>query len=264
MTANYSTGSVSARFSAAARTYDAAAGVQHAAAELLMELLEKEVPDPERALEIGCGTGILTAMLAERFPQAQIHGTDVAEGLLEVARAQFAEYPRVSFENADARDLAVPRPFPLAVSSSSLHWMQPLEEVFASIRRATATGGRLAFLMMIEGTLASLRESRARVAPRKPAPGKLPDAGQALECVRECGFEILTERIRDLPMHYASARDFLRTVHDVGVTAGYATAGACLNRGELAALISDYQTNNAENGGVRATYRALLVLARKV
>jgi len=51
----------------------------------LLELLE-HVGAPGRILEVGCGEGHVTALLARRFPGAHILGTDVSERILDVAR----------------------------------------------------------------------------------------------------------------------------------------------------------------------------------
>lgn len=46
--------------------------------------------DPKRILEVGCGTGKNLALLAKRFPKAQITGVDVSSDMLSVARRKLA------------------------------------------------------------------------------------------------------------------------------------------------------------------------------
>src|SRR5882757_5848992 len=57
-------------------------------------------------LDLGCGTGEITARFAERFPQASFVGVDLEEPHLERARARCAAFgSRVRFEVADAMAL---------------------------------------------------------------------------------------------------------------------------------------------------------------
>src|SRR5213595_3085870 len=54
-------------------------------------------------LDVGCGTGEITARLAEKYPQATFVGIDLEEPHLERARMRCAEFgSRVRFERGDA------------------------------------------------------------------------------------------------------------------------------------------------------------------
>ena len=59
----------------------------------------------DRALDFGCGVGRLTRALGTRFGHAL--GLDVAEGMVERARALNADVPACEFLVNDARDLAL-------------------------------------------------------------------------------------------------------------------------------------------------------------
>src|SRR5216684_6414289 len=56
-------------------------------------------PPPRSVLDVGCGTGEITARLGELFPQASLTGIDLEESHLERARHR---YPRARFEKGDA------------------------------------------------------------------------------------------------------------------------------------------------------------------
>ena len=89
------------RFSRAAGTYDAHAEVQKdLAARLFRELPEdsgvERSEGVRRILEIGCGTGRFTALLAGRYPEARIIALDFAEGMVHLARKRLADKGNVS------------------------------------------------------------------------------------------------------------------------------------------------------------------------
>ncbi len=62
---------------------------------------------PERALDIGTGTGVAALFLAREFPNASIRGVDVSEEMIQQAKAKVGLDPdgRVAFRVADASRL---------------------------------------------------------------------------------------------------------------------------------------------------------------
>src|SRR2546423_478698 len=81
----------------------------------LVDLLD---PKPgERILDLGCGTGHLTAKIAESG--ATVVGLDHSAEMLNQARAA---YPGLEFVRGDARDFAFSEPFDAVFSNAVLHW----------------------------------------------------------------------------------------------------------------------------------------------
>jgi SAM-dependent methyltransferase len=64
-------------------------------------------PAPERALEVGTGTGAGALLLAREFPQARVRGVDISEEMIRAATGKVGLDPegRVAFRVADAADL---------------------------------------------------------------------------------------------------------------------------------------------------------------
>jgi ubiquinone/menaquinone biosynthesis C-methylase UbiE len=63
--------------------------------------------EPERVLDIGCGTGAGTLFLAREFPRASVRGIDLSEEMIREARSKVGLDPegRIAFKVADAADL---------------------------------------------------------------------------------------------------------------------------------------------------------------
>jgi len=251
---------VSARFSAAATTYDDSAQIQRLVADRLVTgFLANIAAQPARILEIGCGTGICTGMLAHRFPRARIEAVDIAAPLVEIARRRFAANAAVRCRVANALSMASAETFPLIISSSALHWMTPLDTLFRNLARLLAPGGRLVFAMMLRGTLKELHEARSRALPDKPVPERLADELEVLETLSRCRFTVCRHEHETLTAHYASADDLFTAIHRMGVTGGpVSSAGTPLSRGELARLARDYDEHYADRqSGVYASYKVL-------
>ena len=92
-------------------------------------LVELLAPKPgERVLDLGCGTGHLTAQTAAAG--AEVVGLDNAATMVEQARRA---YPQLQFELADARDFAIAEPFDAVFSNAVLHWIKEPERVIACV-----------------------------------------------------------------------------------------------------------------------------------
>jgi SAM-dependent methyltransferase len=72
------------------------------------------VRDADKVLDVGCGTGSLTAILAKVTGASKIVGIDPSNGFIDYARRQFAD-PRVTFEVGDAQRL----PYPMRLSTDA-------------------------------------------------------------------------------------------------------------------------------------------------
>lgn len=70
-------------------------------------------PAPERALDIGCGTGAATLFLSREFPQARIRGIDLSEEMIRAATAKVGLDPegRIAFRVGDASELPYPNAY---------------------------------------------------------------------------------------------------------------------------------------------------------
>lgn len=64
-------------------------------------------PAPERALDLGTGTGTGALLIAREFPQARVRGVDISEEMIRLAQARIGLDPdgRVAFRVADAASL---------------------------------------------------------------------------------------------------------------------------------------------------------------
>jgi ubiquinone/menaquinone biosynthesis C-methylase UbiE len=92
---------------------------------------------PERALDIGCGTGEGTLFLAREFPTARVRGVDLSEEMIRLARAKVGLDPegRVAFKVADAGKLPWPD------DSFDLVAQLNMPPFFAEIARVLRPGG---------------------------------------------------------------------------------------------------------------------------
>jgi len=250
------------RFSAAAETYDHHARPQLALAHSVLSMLPEIYP--EQILELGAGTGQLTRLLAERFPEVVIDAVDVAEKMVEHSKANFKCFPQINWMVGDAQTYWGGDRYPLIVSSSALHWVTDLRRTCDNIFQSLEPGGYFALGMMLQGTLNELHALRQEVAPEKTPEITLPTYEETKASLEDAGFNLERRKHSEEEIIYSDAKAFLKAIHEQGVTGGKVSAGnAPLNRTELSQLVADYQEAYACDGGVRATYEtATFLLSR--
>lgn len=254
---------VAARFSAAASTYHPLANIQRRVAVKLMKLMPP-CPAPPRILEIGCGTGLLTAMLACAFPTSQIDAIDISSAMIKKARDNLTGNKLVNWRTGDACRLPKNKKYPLIVSNCVLHWIAPIELIIGKIRSLLARDGRLACAIMVRGTLAELNSSRNRIAAHKPARVALPAENEARRAINKAGLRICAENSETIRSEYSSAAEMLKQLHDQGLTGGNIPRNkTLLTRSELSRLIADYSKHYKGKKGVYASYRVFYCVAAK-
>jgi len=89
-------------------------------------------------LDLGCGTGTLTAQLAARG--SRVIGVDSAHPMVERARAQ---YPELTFEVCDALALPFEGEFDVVFSNAVFHWIADHDTLLENVKKALKPGGQL-------------------------------------------------------------------------------------------------------------------------
>jgi SAM-dependent methyltransferase len=96
---------------------------------------------PARVLDLGTGTGAAAFIVANRFPEAEVVGVDIAEAMLAEARSNTPPElaGRVCFEAADGSEL------PFEDDSFELAVLANMIPFFDELARVVAPGGRVLF-----------------------------------------------------------------------------------------------------------------------
>ena len=110
-----------------------------------VELIAR-IPDVEarRIVDLGCGTGSLTALLAERWPTAEVVGIDSSREMVERART---DHPDLDIRSGNIDTWLPDRPVDIIFSNAALHWLDDHERLFRRLRSHLAPGGVLAVQM---------------------------------------------------------------------------------------------------------------------
>jgi len=152
---------VARSFSLAASTYDEVAALQRSVAENLLT----RIPDQtfENIIDLGCGTGVVSTQLAQRFTTSTVFGLDIAEGMLEYARRQFSQ-PALQWCCADAESLPLQdNSVDLVFSSLAVQWCADFQQLCNEVMRVLKPGGYCVLATLGPNTLHELRSAWQQV-----------------------------------------------------------------------------------------------------
>ena len=165
------------------------------------DLVDMLAPGPrDRVLDVGCGTGHLTARMAESG--ADVLGIDASESMVQQARSN---YPHLRFEVLDAREMALEPQFDAVFSNAVLHWITEPHPVASGIFNALKPGGRFVAEFGGRGNIHTIVEAvhRARgcigAAPIERVPWYFPSADEYAALLEGMGFTVGYARLFDRP-----------------------------------------------------------------
>jgi SAM-dependent methyltransferase len=113
-------------------------------ADIAGHLRHLPISSHNRVLDVGCGSGSMSRLIAHSFPQAEVIGVDVREQYLDFARARAREESirNVTFQSGDVFALPFPdASFDLVWSKYLLQWLRQPRNALAEMRRITKPGG---------------------------------------------------------------------------------------------------------------------------
>jgi malonyl-CoA O-methyltransferase len=172
-----------AAFDRIAGRYDHHAALEREAGHRLLERLAFLRREPERILDLGCGTGAAGAQLKERFEAAQVICLDASRCMLEgVQRRSAASNPLYPLcADLGALPLAS-RSVDLVYSNLAVYWSPDPPRTFAELRRVLKPDGML--LLSTFGTTSMKELVQAwygeRASEEGPAFADLLEIGDAL------------------------------------------------------------------------------------
>ncbi|MCC7078492.1 MAG: methyltransferase domain-containing protein [Acidimicrobiia bacterium] len=152
---------------------------------------------PRRALDIGCGTGILAARLADSAGASEVIGCDFSRGMLEraVARASHVDWVQGDAQRLPLRTASVD----VVTCTESFHWYPDPEAALAEFGRVLRPGGTL--YVALVNTRARMLSDVAGLGFRLAGqPLVWPTLGEMRDRITGAGFRVTRqERVARFP-----------------------------------------------------------------
>ncbi|WP_341485691.1 methyltransferase domain-containing protein [Thioclava sp. GXIMD4215] len=238
-------------FSRSFHSYHEAACPQARIADLLVGALAR-AGAPARfgsVLELGCGTGHLTARLQRQFECPQMTLNDLSPAACQTARQYGA-----TFLCGDALALDWPEVPSLIASASMIQWLPDPLALVRRAARALPEGGWLALSGFGPGHFREL----SALGSQAQAPGLCPRHALAAAVAPDLDVLACGEDLS--PLYFPSPREVLRHLRRTGVNG---QARQSWTRARLARFEAAYRQQFGTAQGVSLTYQAVWIVARK-
>jgi trans-aconitate 2-methyltransferase len=130
---------------------------------------------PTRCIDLGCGPGNSTELVAARFPDAEVTGLDSSPDMIEKARKRL---PQLSFVLANLDDWSAGPDYDLIFANAVLQWLPDHASLFPRLAGALKPGGQLA-VQMPNNLAEPSHVAMAETAAEGPWAGRLVEAAAA-------------------------------------------------------------------------------------
>ena len=119
--------------------YQEAATHQHEWGKRLVH--ELQLDGTESVLDLGCGDGSVTELIADIVPSGEVLGIDASQGMLDAARLK--ERRNLRFARMDIDGMCLDHRFDVIFSNATLHWLKNHRKLMPSIMAALKPGGMI-------------------------------------------------------------------------------------------------------------------------
>jgi trans-aconitate 2-methyltransferase len=200
-----------------ASTYDRVSDIQLGwAREQLARLV---LAGDEVMLDAGCGSGRVTAELADRVPRGRVYAVDVAPSMVEHARQALGDRATVLCQ--DLVELELPEPVDAAFSNATFHWIADHDRLFSGLHATIRPGGQLVAQCGGRGNIDGFRVLADSIAATAPFaryfegwtnPWNYAGAEETQTRLQRAGFEDVTCWLEPRNITPADPRSFVQTV----------------------------------------------------
>ena len=149
----------------------------------------------EQILDLGCGTGQLSAQIAESG--ASVLGIDSDTAMVTQARGN---YPELPFKVGSADDFQLEGPVDAVFSNAVLHWVTDAGAAAVCMARALKPGGRLVAEFGGEGNVKTILNALAEVSGEADMhPWYFPGLGEYVALLASVGLKVTFAHLFDRP-----------------------------------------------------------------
>jgi malonyl-CoA O-methyltransferase len=244
-------------FTRAAADYEQTAVLQRQVGDLLLERLQVVTGTPARVLDVGAGTGRLTALIKKRFPKSEVIALDLSTGMLRQARRHAGWWRPFRRVAGDAQALPfADASIDLLVSNLCLQWCGDLKSALYEFRRVLKPGGWLLFTSFGPDTLKELRAAWGAADQRAHVHVFL-DMHDVGDAVLAQGFVDPMFDVERFVLTYADARTLMRELKAIGAgNAAADRARGLTGKQAWAGMLAAYETQRRD-GRLPASYEVI-------
>ena len=246
------------RFNESAKTYDLFSSLHRKIADKLFDQVTKG-PKPSVLLDVGCGTGYLTAKLKRYFPQSKMVGLDFAPEMLEVA---LHKHNGIDWVLADGHHLPFSDgSFDILVSNLAYQWAGDLSRAFSEARRVLASNGIMGCTLFGYNTCQELFQSLDEAKAKVLQFSRLPDCSQVYQALSSSGFKNPEVESDSIKIEFNGMHELIAWLKSIG--ANNLSQEGYLGPAAISRAASIYSKKFSYLQGVGATFEVIRVYVKK-
>jgi malonyl-CoA O-methyltransferase len=259
------------RFSKNAKNYDKYASVQkRMGMELIHSLPKMGSAGNINVLEIGCGTGYVTQLLSETYPNAKITAIDLAPGMIEIAKERTRGLDGITFFCGDIEELSFSSSYDLIISNATFQWLNDFQSVLEKLLGLLNDDGRIVFSTFGNKTFQELHTSfqYAKETLNLPIQHSLGQSfysfedlyrlcEHVLQSFEELPYEMKGKQLLEIE-YFPTVKQFFTSIKKIGATNSNKES-SYLGPAFFKELFHQYETNFMDEYGVKASYHCLFI-----
>jgi malonyl-CoA O-methyltransferase len=250
-------------FSAPRDDYARWAVAQSQAAEELLVKLPDASDQINKLVDLGCGQGTLTGRLSEKYPDAQIWGIDLAEGMISQAAQSFPDKKNINWVTGDLEKFDG-RDFSIVTSNYALQWVDSLQSVCDRVYDSLADGGIFALAVPIEGAFGEFYNAYESAIGKEFEGVRLRHPKNYLAAISAAGFTDCESFKSEIRLEYRSATEALHSFRAIGATFQFHSEYRPLSITQMRRLLRTYRENDSlPSGNVTLKHRWSIFIAQK-
>ncbi len=238
-------------FTRAASQYDQYAAWQQSLARLLFEQIKVK---PGAVLDLGCGTGELAFLIKSRFSRAEIHGIDLAEGMITAAekRSMRENKPEIIFQVGDMEKINYPdESFDLVISNLSIQWLNDPKICFQEVARVLKPEGLFLFTTIGRGSQEELNKAYKKTFRKFPQQHIFKSTRDIQNALKKQKFKEIKLGEYKETLYFPTLKDLIYSMKNVGAKA---QASPFLTKKDLIKFEINYTKNPK---GLPLTYKLI-------
>jgi malonyl-CoA O-methyltransferase len=205
---------VNRNFSKGAKTYDKYALIQKHMADKL-DILVHNSEEKFNILEVGCGTGIFSEKILEKFPNSNIDFLDISSHMIDAAKEKFGVSDSIDYIVEDVEKYNPDKKYDLIFSNAAFQWINNQKGLFDQLDTILDVGGAILFSTFGKDTYFELRESLKTIDSTLEYSQNFTTL-EELKKVTQNKYKVLSSDEERVKENYDSVMGFLKMIKNIG------------------------------------------------
>ena len=238
-----------------ARDYDRGAFLQLEIAKRLLDKANTIKADPSTIVDLGAGTGIMTQLLTDKFPEAEIIAVDGSEQMCaEAMKKQGFKTICADFKSLPLSDWACNAIY----SNLMLQWVTDHAQVFAEVNRVLSSGGCFIFSTFGPDTLTEAKQAWAKVDEYKPI-NDFANMQHTADLLAKQGMIDVVVSREIITVKYSDPKKIFQDLKNLGATNATAMNKfkGWLTKSKLVSFLKHYEEFKLPDGTYPVTYEVI-------